>query len=202
MGVVKNLLFITFITALVFLLSACSQGSDYQTIYKDEPANFVQDNYPLFDVVGSAVESSNYAEVYVAEGKEIDDIARELEGVKKPDKVSEKNDNKKVLVYNRFFVILTEDEENNSNTLIELANQEFVKSNYNPSFFQGMLLMSVLNSALNTNDWGRNRSNQCASNPNQCYGGYSSSGGSYKGYENSPTVRGGSVRGGGPGSGK
>ncbi|MGJ9383526.1 DUF4247 domain-containing protein [Salipaludibacillus sp. CF4.18] len=200
---VKNLLFVTFIVTVFLLLSACSsQSSDYETIYKEEPANFVQENYPLFDVVGSAVDSSNYSEVYVAEGKKIDDVALELEGAKQPEKISDKNDNKQVLVYDKFFVMLTEDEENSSNTLIELANKEFVKDNYNPSFFQGMLVMSVLNSALNTNDWGSNRRSQCGSNPSQCYGGYSSSGGNYKGYENSPTVRGGTVRGGGPGSGK
>lgn len=201
---VKKLLFVT-VLAAVFLLSACStQSSAYQTIYKDDLAKFVQNNYPLFDVVASATNSSNYSEVYVAEGRTMDEISNELTGVKQPEKVSDKNDSKQVLVYDKIFVILSIDEENSGNTLIELSNKEFVRNNYNPSFFQGMLLMSFLNNSFGVNDWGSSRSTQCARNPAQCYGGYSSSGGSFKGYQNSPSVRGGTatVRGGGTGAGK
>lgn len=198
-------LFILFFFLAVFLLSACStQSSSYQTIYKDELAKFVQSNYPLFDVVASAVSSSNYSEVYVAEGKSLDEVSIELQGVKQPIEVSDKNVNKQVLIYDQLFVILSLDEDNNGNTLIELANKEFVRNNFNPGFFEGMLLMRFLDDVLDVDDWGKNRRIQCKNYPDQCYRGYSSSGGSFKGYQNRPSVRGGTstVRGGGPGVGK
>lgn len=198
-------LFYLFILLPIILLVGCStESSAYQTIYKDDLAKYIQSNYPLFDVVASAVNSSNYSEVYVAEGKSIDEVTKELQSVKQPVKESDKKDNKQVLVYDQLFVILSVAEDNNGNTLIELANKEFVRNNFNPGFFEGMLLMRFLDDVLDVDDWGKNRRLQCRNFPEQCYGGFSSSGGSFKGYENRPSVRGGTstVRGGGPGAGK
>lgn len=198
-------LYFLFFFLVVVLLSACSiQSSGYETIYKDDLAKFIQKEYPLFDVVASAESSSNYSEVYVAEGKALDQVALELQGVKQPLRISDKNNEKQVLVYNHLFVILSKDEDNTGNTLIELANKEFVRNNFNPGFFEGMLLMTFLDDVLDVDDWGKNRRIQCNSYPERCYGGFSSSGGSFKGYQNRPSVRGGTstVRGGGPGAGK
>ncbi|MEQ6378651.1 DUF4247 domain-containing protein [Bacillaceae bacterium S4-13-58] len=198
----KKVLFTVGFLALL-LLSACSTvNSGYQTIYDGEVASYVQSKYPLYDVVSSTVDSSNYSEIYSAEGRSLDEVASEIEGVKTPVQVSEENENRKALVYNDMFVILSQDEENSSNTLIEVANKEFVRNNFNPSFFQGMLLMTILDDVLDVDDWGKNRKISCNSNPERCYGGYSTSGGSFKGYKNTPSVRGTTVRGGGPGAGK
>ncbi|MBU8908944.1 DUF4247 domain-containing protein [Desertibacillus haloalkaliphilus] len=198
-------IYVSIIFIAVLFISACSvQSSAYQSIYNDEIASFIKGQYPLFDVVASSIDSSNYSEIYVAEGKGMAEVATEIEAVKEPVQSSDENDGKQVLVYDQFFVILSVAEDNRANTLIELANKEFVRNNFNPSFFEGMLLMSMLNNMLGGNDWGNTRRQQCNNNPDECYRGYSTSGGSFKGYQNSPTVRGGSatIRGGGPGTGK
>lgn len=198
----KKVLFTVGFLALL-LLSACSTvNSGYRTIYDGEVASYVQSKYPLYDVVASTTNSSNYSEIYSAEGKSLDEVASEIGGVKNPVQVSEENENGKALVYNDMFVLLSQDEENPSNTLIELANKEFVRNNFNPGFFEGMLLMAILDDVLDVDDWGKNRRLKCSTNPELCYGGYSSSGGSFKGYKNTPSVRGTTIRGGGPGAGK
>lgn len=200
----KNSL-LTGIVFVVFLLSACgTSNGGGSSLFQEGIAVFINNNYTFYDTVTSATNSSNYSEIYLARDKSIDEVTAELQDFEQPEKIGERQEDKQVLVYDDQFVILTDDEEYEGSTLIEVANKEFVRDNYNPSFFQGMLLMSFLNNMFGSNDWDRNQQAKCQQNPNNCYGGFSRSGGGYKGYTTPPSVRGGSssVRGGGPGAGK
>ncbi|MGD6802362.1 DUF4247 domain-containing protein [Rossellomorea vietnamensis] len=189
----------------MIMLAACGPGpgSGSGSIFKEGIVDFINNQYTFTDTVASGTDDSNYSEVYIAENQSIDEVAQAIQNHVEPEKISDKKDNKQVLVYDELFVILTEDEEDSANTMIEVANDRFVRNNYSPSFFQGLLLYSVLNSLLGTNDWDRSQRLKCRNNPELCYGGYSRSGGTFTGYNKAP-IRGGSssVRGGGPGAGK
>ena len=201
----KPLLFV--MLSFLLFLSACgsgAQGSTTGSFFKDGIAEFINTNYILHDVVTSQVRSEDISEIYIAENKSIDEVATELQAHETPREISEKKDDKQVLVYNNSFVILTPDESDPENTMVEMATTNFVRDNYSPDFFDGLLVMWLLDEIFDVDDWGKNRRNKCYSNEDDCYRGYGSSGGSYKHFGESSTVRGGTstVRGGGPGTGK
>jgi hypothetical protein len=202
----KPLLFV--MLSFILLLSACGsggQGSTSGSIFKDGIAEFISTNYIFQDAVKSQVRSEDISEIYLAEDKSIDEVAKELQAHEKPKEVSEKKDNKQVLIYQDSFVILTNDENNAQNTMVEIATYNFVRDNYNPDFFDGLFVLWLLDDILDVDDWRKKQRNKCTSNNEDCYQGYGTSGGYYKGSGGtSSTVRGGtsSVRGGGPGSGK
>jgi hypothetical protein len=189
------------ILSFTLLLSACS--SAYGGLYQEGIAEHVNNEYFIYDTVSSVTDTSNFSEIYIAENQSIDEVIENLTTHQQPVEISEKKDGKQVLVYDNLFVIVTADEDNPSNTLIELANNDFVRNNYSPDFFDGLLLLWVLDDLLDVDDWGKKRKKLCQQNPTNCYGGYVKSGGSFKGINKTPTLRGSSsVRGGGPGAGK
>ncbi len=200
----KSLLFI--FLSCIFLLSACgneTQGSTGGSFFKDGIAEFISTTYILQDVVSSQERSKEISEIYIAENKSIDEVANELQDYEKPREVSEKKDDKQVLIYQDTFVILTVDEDNPANTMVEISTYDFVRNHYSPDFFDGLFVLWLLDDVLDVDDWGKKQRNKCNSNQEDCYQGYNSSGGSFKTGGRS-TVRGGSssVRGGGPGTGK
>jgi len=184
------------------ILSACSSTSG--GLFKDGVAAFINNEYIIYDTVSSVENSDNFSEIYLAENQTIDDVTLNISSYEQPIEMSEKKDGKQVLVYDNLFVIITEDEDNQANTFIEVANNEFVRNNYSPDFFDGLFILWVLDDLLDVDDWGKKRKSQCNNNPEYCYDGYGGSGGSFKGINKTPTIRGGSssVRGGGPGAGK
>jgi hypothetical protein len=190
--------------SVVLLLAACGSNAGSGSLFKEGIAEFINNEYTLYDTVSSASNSSNFSEIYIAENQSIEEVASNISGHIEPVEKSEMKDDKQVLVYDTLFVILTKDKEDSANTTIEVANDEFVRNNYSPSFFDGLLLLWVLDEVLDVDDWGKKQRLKCQRNPNNCYGGYGASGGSFKGLNKTPTIRGGSssVRGGGPGSGK
>ncbi|MEN2766935.1 DUF4247 domain-containing protein [Ornithinibacillus xuwenensis] len=190
------------ILSVTLLLSACSSSSG--GLFKDGVVEFIDSEYRLYDTVNSATDSDNFSEIYIAENKSLTEVASDIISYQQPSEESELKDGKQVLVYDNLFVILTEDEENQDNTYIEVANDKFVRNNYNPSFFNGLFVLWVLDDLLDVDDWSKNRNLKCQKDPSYCYGGYGTSGGSFKGKNSKPTIRSGSspVRGGGPGAGK
>ncbi|MGG3449441.1 DUF4247 domain-containing protein [Domibacillus aminovorans] len=173
--------------AFVVFLAACglSEADDY-----------IDENYTFVDAVQNNMSSNDRALVYRV-NKSVPDTAAELIEVQKPEQIGEEVDGRQVLVYDDEFIILTEDPDNPGSTLVEVAEDEFVRTHYNPGFFSGMLLGSFLNGRFGSN-WERTQSNKCRQNNDDCY-----SGGGYYGSFSSGTYGRGSVfRGGGPGSGK
>ena len=202
----KPLLFV--MLSSILLLAACGngvQGSTGGTLFKDGIAEFIDTNYILEDVVNSQESSNDISEIYLAENKTIDEVATELQGYEKPKEVSEKKEDKQVLVYQDSFVTLTIHEDNPDDTRVEIATYGFVRDNYHPNFFDGLLVMWLLDDILDVDDWGKKQRNKCSVNNDNCYRGYGSSGGTFKkSTGSSSSVRGSTstVRGGGPGSGK
>jgi hypothetical protein len=202
----KPLLFV--MLSFILLLSACGndmQGSTGGTFFKDGIAEFIDTNYILQDVVSAQDSANEISEIYLAENKSIDEVATELQNYEKPKEVSEKKENKQVLVYQDSFVILTTNEENTAHTNVEISSYDFVRNNYSPDFFDGLLALWILDDLLDVDDWGKKQRNKCQANNEDCYHGYGTSGGYYKNSNGtSSTVRGGTsaVRGGGPGTGK
>ena len=179
------------LTAFILLLSACGITKDIQEI--------VEDRYQLEDVIESSVDSGDVSKVYTAD-KDLVSVASYLQDQIKPNEVSEVKEGKQILVYDDYIVTLSEGED--SNTLVEVATVGFVRDNYQPSFFDGLLAYYILDEILDVDDWGKKQKNRCKSSSGNCYGGYSATGGAYKGPTNTPSFRGSSSRGGGPGTGK
>jgi hypothetical protein len=197
----KKPLLVLLLTFTLVLAACTSNGI---SPFKEGIAEFISNNYPIYDTVSSATNSSNFSEIYIAENQTIDEVVSTITTHEQPGEMSEKKDGKQVLVYGYLFVIATIDEENPSNTYIEIAKKEFVRDNYRPSFFNGLFLGWMLSDLFGMDNWGKSRNQQCQQNPSYCYGGYGTSGGGFKGKNETPTIRGGSssVRGGGPGAGK
>ncbi|WP_226614651.1 DUF4247 domain-containing protein [Guptibacillus hwajinpoensis] len=179
------------LTAFILLLSACGITKDILEI--------VEGRYQLEDVVASSVDSNDTSKVYLAE-EDIPSVATYLKEQIKPNEVSELKEGKQILVYDDYIVTLEESDEP-SNTLVEVATVGFVRDNYQPDFFDGLLAYYILDEILDVDDWGKKQKNRCQSASGNCYGGYGSTGGSYKGPATIPSFR-GSNRGGGPGTGK
>lgn len=195
------------------LLSSCSTnnlspdpfGSDTQTRTYQSVSEWIDGHYPLIDMVKSVENPDNVSNVYLAENQSIPQVSEQITTAFTPNQTSEFVNNKQVFIYDKLFVILTEEQSNSSNTLIEVSDHRFVRNNYTPDFFDGLFLMWVLDDVLDVDDWHKKQKARCNErNNNNCYGGYLSSGGMYKGPGKTPTIRQpeSSVRGGGPGSGK
>lgn len=198
----KRSLFFILLSLLLFLAACGSQASTSEgTLFEHDIAAFIDENYTFQDVIASQEDSSDISEIYIAENKDIDDVVNELREHEEPEKLSERSDNKQALIYDNLFVIVTEDEEDPDNSTVEIAEQQFVRDNYNPSFFHGLFALWLLDEVLDVDDWGKKRQSKCK-NSGDCYGGYHSSGGSYKKSSDSKSIRSSSVRGGGPGAGK
>lgn len=161
----------------------------------------IDEKYALQDTVKSSTDPDDTAFVYVAQNKTIDEVSDGIQKEMSPERTSDKNEGKQVLVYDQSFVTLMKDEENPDNVLIEVADYQFVRDNYQPSFFQGLFALYVLNDLFDVDDWGKRQKSRCVAAASGCYGGYVGSGGRYKGPTRPPTFR-NSLRGGGPGAGK
>ncbi|KNE22411.1 DUF4247 domain-containing protein [Virgibacillus pantothenticus] len=198
----KRSLSFVLVSLLLFLTACGSQASTSEgTLFEHDIAEFIDQNYTFQDVVSSQENSSDISEIYIAEDKSIDEVVNELQEHEEPEKLSERSDNKQALIYDNLFVIVTEDEDNPENSTVEIAEQQFVRDNYNPSFFNGLFALWLLDEVLDVDDWGKKRQSKCK-NSGDCYGGYQSSGGLYKKSSDSKSIRSSSVRGGGPGAGK
>lgn len=186
------------IVSVLLFVSACGNGSG--SLFKDGIEDYIGSTYQLFDTVTSTANSDDYAQVYIAENQDISTVASDIQNHEKPSEMSEERDGKQIFIYDKQFVTLTESQDDASDTMIEVAGEEFVQKNYRPSFFEGYLVASLLGNMFG-NNWSSNRNQACSLNPSRCYGGYNSAD-SFAGKNAIPTIRGGSVRGGGIGSGK
>lgn len=174
------------IAAVVFL-TAC--GSLVQA------EDYVEDNYTFVNAVQNDGSPNDRAMLYRSE-QGLTETAEELSGIQEPDQIGEVVEGRQVLVYDDEFIILTEDPDNPGTTLVEVAEEEFVRSHYNPGFFSGMLLGSMLSNRFGSS-WERTQASRCGSG--RCYSG----GGGYgTAFPSGSTGRGSTFRGGGPGVGK
>ncbi|PBB06700.1 MULTISPECIES: DUF4247 domain-containing protein [Salimicrobium] len=151
----------------------------------------IEETFPQLDTVQT---DRGRSEIYMTSEYNLQEVEELIVGEVKPRETGERQGDKQALIYPDNFVILKESEEEAGLVLIELAEKEFVRNNYSPSFFEGMLAYALLNQAFGTNDWRSTQRNRCDNGG--CYGGYSMYGG------NSGSFRGSSTRGGGPSVGK
>ncbi|QDY45310.1 DUF4247 domain-containing protein [Planococcus glaciei] len=123
----KKKKWLTGLLAAVLFLSACgsslSQAEDY-----------VENNYTFVNAVQSDSGSNSSAMLYRSD-KDLAGTVAELSEAQEPDQVGEEIEGRQVLVYDDDFVILTEDPDNPGTTLVEVADEEFVRTHYNPGFF-------------------------------------------------------------------
>ncbi|ASN07341.1 DUF4247 domain-containing protein [Virgibacillus necropolis] len=153
--------------------------------------DIIEANFPLMDVVQA---DSNSAEIYATKRFELSELASVLTETIEPDEKSEVKDNQQIFIYPDEFVTLKVSEDDNDALIIEVAEDEFVRRNYSPSFLGTYFAFRLLDNVFGVNDWNRRRSQECRSG--NCYGGYT--GGGY----GTPNRGDTSFRGGGPGSGK
>ncbi|MBH0230147.1 DUF4247 domain-containing protein [Halobacillus yeomjeoni] len=167
---------------------------------KDSKANsieqLVQNNFPLLDTIRT---DQGISRIYMTRELTLPEVAESLKGAIKPVEVSEQVESRQALIYPEHFVIIQESQEEPGLVTIELASDQFVKNNYSPGFFEGMLAYYILDEVLDVDDWFKKRKRSCQKT-GDCYGGY----GMYGSYNSggSGSLRGSSNRGGGPGSGK
>ncbi|KHE72210.1 DUF4247 domain-containing protein [Halobacillus sp. BBL2006] len=155
----------------------------------------IKNNFPLLDTVQS---DQGRSRIYMTKELSLPEVSEALSDKIKPEEISERQEGKQALIYPNRFVILQESEEEPGVVTIELASEQFVRNNYHPSFFQGLLAYSILNRVLGVNDWHNKRNTRCKQT-GDCYSGY----GMYGNYNSgSGSLRGSSNRGGGPGAGK
>lgn len=178
------------------ILSACSNPFSNRTIL-----DVVKKHYTINDTVKSSVDSSDTARIFTAKNKSINQVKSVLTKEMKPSKVSDKANGKQALVYDNYIVTLTQDDKNPKNTNIEVATYGFVRDNYRPSFFQGLLTYYFLSHLFGVNNWASRQNSRCIQT-NGCYRGYNQSGGRYKGPGSKPLFRSSTFRGGGPNAGK
>lgn len=153
--------------------------------------DLIEGTFPQLDTVQT---DRGRSEIYMTSEFNLREVEELITEEIPPTERGERQNDKQALIYPDEFVILKESEEEAGLVLIELAEKEFVRNNYRPSFFDGMLAYALLNRAFGTNDWQNRQRDRCARDG--CYGGYSMYGG------NSGSFRGSSNRGGGPGVGK
>ena len=158
--------------------------------------SLVQQAFPLLDTVQT---EQGISKIYMTKELTLPEVADELSDNIQPEEISERQSDKQVLVYPDNFVIIQESNSEPGLVTIELASDQFVKNNYSPDFFDGLLAFYILNRVLDTDDWFDKRKNRCQQTGN-CYGGYGMYGGLNSG--GSGSFRGSSNRGGGPGTGK
>ncbi|TCP32075.1 uncharacterized protein DUF4247 [Scopulibacillus darangshiensis] len=183
------------------LISTCLLSACTGLFNKDTILDIVKDKYQIDDTVKSSVNQDDTAMIFLAKNQSIDDVSKALQKEKKPDRASNRVDNKKVLVYENYFVTLTKDDKDPKDTNIEVATYGFVRDNYRPSFFDGLLAYYILDNLFDVDDWHRKQGRRCYAT-NGCYQGYNHSGGHYKGPGSKPLFRSSSIRGGGPNAGK
>lgn len=181
------------------LPSEPSRSEILNTIEKSEARDIeslIQESFPLLDTVRS---DQGISKIYMTKELSLTEVIDSLSEAVKPEEISERQENKQVLIYPDDFVIVQESTEEPGVITIELATDEFVRNNYSPGFFNGLFAGYLLNRMLGSNDWYDRRRSSCQQSGN-CYGGY----GMYGNYNSGGTtsMRGSTNRGGGPGTGK
>lgn len=159
----------------------------------------VEKNFPLLDVVtGGATSNNQRSQIYVTQLFTLEELSKLITDKYKPDKQSEVLDNKQIFIYPNHFVTLRTSTDTPGAVFMEVATDEFVRNNYSPNYFNGFFTLLVLDRVLGVNDWGRQRNKACLTS--DCYKGYTPT----KKYRSGTTgtLRGSSVRGGGPSAGK
>lgn len=187
---------VLFFFAATWVLSACSGFS----AFSPSIAEIVDGKYSIDDTVKSSVDSDDAARIYVAD-QSMAEVANTLKKAKSPNKITKEVDKKQVLIYDDYIVILTPNKDDPNKTNIEVDTYGFVRDNYRPSFFDGLLTYYILDHLFGVNNWAGRQGNLCRST-NGCYGGYNASGGHYKGPTSTPLFRSSPIRGGGPSAGK
>lgn len=178
------------------VLSGCS------SIFSDSILSYIKHHYEVKDNVSSSLNPNDPDQIFVAKNQTIPTVASDLKKAVGPKKISQFVNNKQVLVYDNYFVTLTKDQQAPNNTLIEVASYDFVRENYRPSFFDGLLTYYMLNNLLGVNNWASRQHTHCLGSVNGCYQGYNHSGGHYKAPSSKPLFRSRTIRGGGPNAGK
>ncbi|MBT2216580.1 DUF4247 domain-containing protein [Virgibacillus dakarensis] len=154
----------------------------------------IEANFSLMDVVSG--EGNQHAEIYATKRFALSELATVLIDAMEPEKASEVKDNQQIFIYPDHFVTLKESEEDDNVLLIEVAEDEFVRRNYSPSFLGTYFTFRLLDSLFG-NNWSNRRAETCRAG--DCYGGYTG-----KGYypDGKPKRGNTTFRGGGPGAGK
>ncbi|CDN41714.1 MULTISPECIES: DUF4247 domain-containing protein [Paenibacillus] len=121
-------------TLVVSLLSGCG-------------APRVSDQYPLVSV---SKEGGQTSYVYRAAGETVPEVAARLAEQKKPQQMSDSDDERMFLVYSDQWYHLQRDPAEPRDTLIEIDNKEFIQRNYNPSFLEGYLTAVLVGQLFDT----------------------------------------------------
>ncbi|MCF6092556.1 DUF4247 domain-containing protein [Microaerobacter geothermalis] len=164
-----------------------------------DAASQIAGQYPFENVVQG--DFGTAAKVYRATNQGVTEVAKQIASSFPPVETSAENEERMFLVYQNQLVSLMRDPENPQDTLIEVANQEFVRNNYDFDLLEAYLIASIVDDLFDIG-WKLNKAKYKGG-----YKGYAGPGGytKYAGREGSlryGSATGQSPRGGGPGVGK
>lgn len=108
-----------------------------------DSGNYIKENYSLIDVQG---QGKSTAKIYSVTGKDVPTVAHELEQQEKPQEISKESTERMFLVYDNKIIHVQKDPNNENTTLVELDSVQYAKDNYDPSFLQGYLTATLLQS--------------------------------------------------------
>ncbi|WP_199868521.1 DUF4247 domain-containing protein [Virgibacillus senegalensis] len=129
--------------------------------------SFFANNFYLLDVVTGEDAQAN---VYATRQFTREQLVSLVSNVKPPEEASEVKDGEQILIYPDYFVTFKPSEEDADVLLIEVASDQFVRSNYSPNHLNGFFTFLLLNRMLGTSGWENSRMEQCRNGG--CYGGY------------------------------
>lgn len=166
-------------------------------------ANDIARQYPLEDVVYG--DAGYEARVYRAADSPVPQVVRQLSNQDPPVEVSKEDSERMFMVYNDRLIHVMKDAKDPADSLIEVAQKEFVRSHYDLSILETYAILDIVDDMF---DLGvKYRRYKEKKEYEAGYGGYVGTGGGYARYGGKGSVRYGSVhgpnpRGGGPGTGK
>ncbi|BAC12897.1 hypothetical protein [Oceanobacillus iheyensis HTE831] len=151
----------------------------------DEIDDVIADVFPLITTIDG---DTNDSKVYATTRFTLSELSLLFSNQFQAEEISEVKDNQQIIIFNDTFVTLRKNEADQEVLLIEVADEEFVRRNYSPSFLGTYFSIRLLDSMFG-NNWNRNSNGDYSG-----MGSYGGSGGIGRGNT--------TFRGGGPGTGK
>ncbi|MBO8170307.1 MAG: DUF4247 domain-containing protein [Bacillaceae bacterium] len=177
------------VLSVVLLLTGCGAGV----------SNLVSDRYPLEDVVYG--DRGYEARVYRASDTSVQQVVDMLAQEYPPVEISREDPERMFMVYQNRLVHVMQDAQDPDDSLIEVADKEFVRDHYDLSLLEAYIMLNILEDIF---EWNLKRKQYQGTG----YGGYVGPGGRYArtgggtGSVKYGSIHGPNPRGGGPSAGK
>ncbi|OEF99315.1 hypothetical protein BHF71_01620 [Vulcanibacillus modesticaldus] len=128
----KRLLILLIVSFATLLLTGCGNVS-----------SAISNKYPLENVVPSQF-GNDFANIYRAQNQTVIETANTIASQYPPLQKSMEDPERMFLIYNDYLVTVMQDIEEPDDVLIEVADRQFVKDNYDLSLFEAYLIANIV----------------------------------------------------------